>query len=128
MQQNRKHYYFRPEVKTTEAIPLKPNTIAIHMTGWATLGLYAINPKNQSCKWLTIDENPPFDDRNPWGKQRRLQQIYARLRRDEDEHYRVKRTMPLVDSSKADVVFIDDMRKEDESTEALCDAGIALDS
>jgi hypothetical protein len=66
---------------------------------------------------IEFDENPPIDNLNPWGKQRRLQQIYARLRRDEDEHYWVKMAMPFIDSSKADIVFIDDMRKEDEFTE-----------
>ncbi len=53
---SRKYYYFRPEVKVTkEPIPLKPDTIAAHISGWVTLALYAINPESQACKWLAID-------------------------------------------------------------------------
>lgn len=75
---------------------------------------------------IEFDENPPIDSLNPWGKQRRLQQIYAKWRRDEDAHYWVKRTMPLVDSSKADVVIIDDMRKEDEFAEVKVRGGFTM--
>jgi hypothetical protein len=63
---------------------------------------------------VPFDEHPAIDKLNPWGKQRVLQQVYGRLRRDQDEDYFVKRAMPLVDASKADVVIFDDMRKENE--------------
>jgi hypothetical protein len=36
------------------------------------------------------------------------------MRRDEDEDYWVKKAMPPVESSKADVIVFDDMRKENK--------------
>jgi hypothetical protein len=75
---------------------------------------------------IEFDENPSIDVLNPWGKQRRLQQIYARMRRDEDEDYWVKRAMPLVDSSKADVIIFDDMRKENEFAEIKARDGYTI--
>ncbi len=51
-----RHYYFRPKEKGTEKPPmLTENTIRQHLEGDLTLGLYAINPATQLCKWVAID-------------------------------------------------------------------------
>jgi len=51
-----KHYYFRPKVKNTDGpIPLKLSTVRAHLTGALTVGVYAIQPETQSCKWIAID-------------------------------------------------------------------------
>jgi len=51
-----RHYYFRPGNKRT-GTPLEINdsTIRRHLDGGITVGLYAINPDNQCCKWVAID-------------------------------------------------------------------------
>ncbi len=54
--QSGKHYYFRPKVKKTEeAIPLTLSTVIDHLAGKVTIGVYAIQPDTQSCKWIAID-------------------------------------------------------------------------
>jgi hypothetical protein len=51
-----RHYYFRPNDKRTGApLELTEDIIRRHLEGEITIGLYAINPDNQSCKWLAID-------------------------------------------------------------------------
>ena len=51
-----RHYYFRPNDKRTDApLELKEDIIRRHLEGEITIGLYAINPDNQSCKWVAID-------------------------------------------------------------------------
>lgn len=51
-----RHYYFRPSHKRTGApLEISENTIRRHLEGEITIGLYAINPENQRCKWLAID-------------------------------------------------------------------------
>ena len=51
-----RHYYYRPTEKTTgQGLSLTPDTIRRHLKGEITVGLYAINPADQSCKWLAID-------------------------------------------------------------------------
>ena len=51
-----RHYYFRPSHKRTGApLELNANTIRRHLAGELTIGLYAINPENQCCKWVAID-------------------------------------------------------------------------
>jgi len=51
-----RHYYFRPTNKTTGApIELTSETIQRHLEGEITIGLYAINPSTQRCKWVAID-------------------------------------------------------------------------
>lgn len=51
-----RHYYFRPSHNRTGApIELNANTIRRHLAGEITVGLYAINPENQCCKWVAID-------------------------------------------------------------------------
>ena len=51
-----RHYYFRPSRKRKD-IPLRltDETIRQHLEGKITVGLYAINPSTQRCKWVAID-------------------------------------------------------------------------
>jgi hypothetical protein len=46
-----KHYYYRPK----GASPLPSATVRRHLEGEITIGLYAINPRTQRCKWVAID-------------------------------------------------------------------------
>jgi hypothetical protein len=51
-----RHYYFRPTEKATgAALKLTDETIRRHLEGEITIGLYAINPSTQRCKWVAID-------------------------------------------------------------------------
>lgn len=51
-----RHYYFRPTQKETGApLTLTQETIRRHLEGDITIGLYAINPSTQRCKWVAID-------------------------------------------------------------------------
>src|SRR5215469_1482112 len=51
-----RHYYFRPGKKPTGSPPaLTKETIRRHLEGEITIGLYAINPFTQRCKWVVID-------------------------------------------------------------------------
>ena len=51
-----RHYYYRPKEKGSGAsLWLTEQTISDHMEGRITVGLYAINPSNQRCKWVAID-------------------------------------------------------------------------
>jgi len=51
-----KHYYYRPtNGKTGQGMSLTTDTIRRHLEGEITIGLYAINPATQRCKWVTID-------------------------------------------------------------------------
>ena len=51
-----RHYYFRPTKEGTEVPPmLTEETIRQHLEGKLTVGLYAINPSTQRCKWVAID-------------------------------------------------------------------------
>jgi hypothetical protein len=55
-----RHYYYRPTDKTTgQGLSLTLDTIRRHLEGEITIGLYAINPVNQSSKWLAIDADYP---------------------------------------------------------------------
>src|SRR3974390_3345171 len=51
-----RHYYFRPNGKETD-LPamLTDEIIRQHLEGEITVGLYAINPSTQRCKWVAID-------------------------------------------------------------------------
>jgi hypothetical protein len=54
--QRGRHYYYRPtEPGSGAALQLNEKTISDHMEGKITIGLYAINPANQRCKWVAID-------------------------------------------------------------------------
>ena len=51
-----RHYYFRPSKKGTDIpLMLTEGTIRQHLEGKITVGLYAINPSTQRCKWVAID-------------------------------------------------------------------------
>jgi hypothetical protein len=51
-----RHYYYRPTDKATgQALGLASDTIRGHLEGEITIGLYAINPPMQRCKWVAID-------------------------------------------------------------------------
>jgi hypothetical protein len=51
-----RHYYFRPKRKgLDEPVMLTAQTIRKHLEGSLTVGLYAINPASQRCKWVAID-------------------------------------------------------------------------
>jgi hypothetical protein len=51
-----RHYYFRPSKKGTDIpLMLTDETIRQHLEGKMTVGLYAINPSTQRCKWVAID-------------------------------------------------------------------------
>ena len=54
--ESRRHYYYRPTEKGSGApLWLTDQTISAHLEGRMTIGLYAINPSNQRCKWVAID-------------------------------------------------------------------------
>jgi hypothetical protein len=51
-----RHYYFRLSKKGTDIpLMLTEGTIRQHLEGKITVGLYAINPSTQRCKWVAID-------------------------------------------------------------------------
>jgi hypothetical protein len=55
-QETGRHYYFRPTKEGTDISPmLTEETIRQHLEGKITVGLYAINPSTQRCKWVAID-------------------------------------------------------------------------
>src|ERR1022692_721474 len=51
-----RHYYFRPSKQGSNLpLMLTDETIRRHLEGKITVGLYAINPSTQRCKWVAID-------------------------------------------------------------------------
>ena len=51
-----RHCYFRASKKGTDIpLMLTDKTIRQHLEGKITVGLYAINPSTQRCKWVAID-------------------------------------------------------------------------
>ena len=51
-----RHHYYRPKDRESGGpLLLTDKTIADHLDGKITIGLYAINPQNQRCKWVAID-------------------------------------------------------------------------
>jgi hypothetical protein len=51
-----RHYYFRPTDRETGApLLLTQETMRQHLEGEITVGLYAISPSTQRCKWVAID-------------------------------------------------------------------------
>src|SRR5438552_2898896 len=52
---NRRCYYYRPKGR----ISLSPEIVRKHLEGQITIGLYAINPATQRCKWVAIDADYP---------------------------------------------------------------------
>src|SRR3974390_2877448 len=60
-----RHYYFRPSRKGTDIpLMLTEETIRQHLECKITVGLYAINPSTQRCKWVAIDADykHPMED------------------------------------------------------------------
>jgi hypothetical protein len=54
--ENARHYYYRPKERGSGApLLLNEETVHDHLVGKITIGLYAINPVNQRCKWVAID-------------------------------------------------------------------------
>jgi hypothetical protein len=55
-----RHHYFRPKDRDSgKNVALTLATIARHLEGQLTIGLYAINPTTQRCKWIVIDADYP---------------------------------------------------------------------
>jgi hypothetical protein len=52
---NGRCYYYRPKGR----ISLSRETIRRHLEGRITIGLYAVNPATQRCKWVAIDADYP---------------------------------------------------------------------
>ena len=51
-----RYYYFRPKGGTNgEPVSLTAATIRRHLEGDVTLGVYAMNPATQRCKWIAMD-------------------------------------------------------------------------
>jgi hypothetical protein len=51
-----RHYYYRPKEKESgSSLQLTEQTISDHLEGRITIGLYAVNPSSQRCKWVAID-------------------------------------------------------------------------
>jgi len=54
--ENGHYYYYRPKTKSgDQPLCLSEDTIRRHLEGAITVGLYAINPATQRCKWVAID-------------------------------------------------------------------------
>src|SRR6266436_5253786 len=54
--ENGHYYYYRPKAKGgDQPLCLSEDTIRRHLEGAITVGLYAINPATQRCKWVAID-------------------------------------------------------------------------
>jgi TOTE conflict system primase-like protein len=47
-----RHYYYRPKSRPTG---LSLEIVRQHLAGELTIGIYAINPATQRCKWMAID-------------------------------------------------------------------------
>ena len=51
-----RHYYYRPKGQNGAPAPgLTLDTARRHLGGELTIGIYAINPATQRCKWMAID-------------------------------------------------------------------------
>jgi hypothetical protein len=54
--ETRRHNYYRPKAYNDGPAPaLDERTLQAHLKGEMTIGLYAINPETQRCKWVAID-------------------------------------------------------------------------
>jgi hypothetical protein len=49
-----RHYYFRSTGKGCVPPSLTQEAIRKHLEGEITIGLYAINPSTQRCRWVAI--------------------------------------------------------------------------
>ena len=51
-----RHYYYRPKPKEGgEPVELTLESVRRHLAGEITIGIYAVNPATQRCKWVAID-------------------------------------------------------------------------
>jgi len=51
-----RYYYFRPKAKKNGDVPnLTTETIRRHLEGELTIGVYAMSPATQRCKWIAMD-------------------------------------------------------------------------
>src|SRR5579872_6603108 len=51
-----RYYYFRPKAgKNGEAPSLTAGTVRRHLEGDLTIGVYAMSPSTQRCKWIAMD-------------------------------------------------------------------------
>src|SRR5713226_4068580 len=51
-----RYYYFRPKTgKNGEAPSLAAETVRRHLEGDLTIGVYAMSPATQRCKWIAMD-------------------------------------------------------------------------
>src|ERR1035438_908640 len=51
-----RHYYYRPMPKDgARPSGLSLDIVRQHLAGELTIGIYAINPATQRCKWMAID-------------------------------------------------------------------------
>src|SRR5689334_8612969 len=51
-----RHYYYRPKSKDVgKPTGLSLEIVRQHLAGELTIGIYAINPATQRCKWMAID-------------------------------------------------------------------------
>ena len=51
-----RYYYFRPKAgKNGEAPSLSAETVRRHLEGDLTIGVYAMSPATQRCKWIAMD-------------------------------------------------------------------------
>ena len=53
--ETRRCHYYRPKGR----ISLSRETVRRHLEGQVTIGLYAVNPATQRCKWVAIDADYP---------------------------------------------------------------------
>jgi hypothetical protein len=108
----------------------------IHDAMWTRRFPYDRNdPKQQQaamaslCHWAGIeyDPNPLFDDLNPFGKQRRLQQWWGtEYRRQQNPRYWLDYVDERIHIAKPDVVAIDDMRFGNEAEWTETNNGITV--
>ncbi len=50
-----RHYYYRPKANGDAPAELTLEIVRRHLAGELTIGIYAINPATQRCKWVAID-------------------------------------------------------------------------
>jgi hypothetical protein len=51
-----RHFYFRPKAgREGDPLSLDETVIRHHLEGVITIGLYAMNPSSQRCKWIAVD-------------------------------------------------------------------------
>jgi hypothetical protein len=63
--ENGKHYYYRAKDRATDlSIALDEQQMRRHIAGLQTIGLYAISPTTQKCKWIAIDADYADADRD----------------------------------------------------------------